>query len=213
MLFLHINSEKDVKKLEILDNFIKNNSHVFILVYMEGCGPCNATRPEWKKLESALKDNYDKKDNLVVVDLNKDLLSEIINKKIGNIDGFPTMKYINNYGKNIETYENSSISKKDRSTDSFINWIESKINTVVSTSSPQNVYKRIVSKHNKSQKSQKKHSRHNNNKRSKNNKTKHHKKSAKTLSGGKWSQKYKNSIDCSKPKGFSQKQYCKYGRK
>jgi thiol-disulfide isomerase/thioredoxin len=213
MLFLHINSEKDVKNLETLDNFIKNNSHVFILVYMEGCGPCNATRPEWKKLESALKDNYDKKDNLVVVDLNKDLLSEIINKKIGNIDGFPTMKYINNYGKNIETYENSSISKKDRSTDSFINWIESKINTVVSTSSPQNVYKRIVSKHNKSQKSQKKHSRHNNNKRSKNNKTKHHKKSAKTLRGGKWSQKYKNSIDCSKPKGFSQKQYCKYGRK
>ena len=28
-----------------------------------------------------------------------------------------------------------------------------------------------------------------------------------------WSMKYKKSIDCSKPKGFSQKQYCKYGRK
>ncbi len=31
--------------------------------------------------------------------------------------------------------------------------------------------------------------------------------------GGKWSKKYKNSINCRKPKGFSQKQYCKYGRK
>lgn len=31
--------------------------------------------------------------------------------------------------------------------------------------------------------------------------------------GGKWSLKYKRSIDCSKPKGFSQKQHCKYGRK
>ena len=31
--------------------------------------------------------------------------------------------------------------------------------------------------------------------------------------GGKWSMKYKRSIDCSKPKGFSQKQHCKYGRK
>ena len=29
----------------------------------------------------------------------------------------------------------------------------------------------------------------------------------------KWSNKYKKSIDCKKPKGFSQKQYCKYGRK
>ena len=29
----------------------------------------------------------------------------------------------------------------------------------------------------------------------------------------KWSQKYKNSINCRRPKGFSQKQHCKYGRK
>lgn len=31
--------------------------------------------------------------------------------------------------------------------------------------------------------------------------------------GGKWSAKYKKSIDCKRPKGFSQKQHCKYGRK
>lgn len=29
----------------------------------------------------------------------------------------------------------------------------------------------------------------------------------------KWSMKYKKSIDCNNPKGFSQKQHCKYGRK
>lgn len=29
----------------------------------------------------------------------------------------------------------------------------------------------------------------------------------------KWSIKYKKSINCRRPKGFSQKQYCKYGRK
>lgn len=29
----------------------------------------------------------------------------------------------------------------------------------------------------------------------------------------KWSSKYKKSIDCKNPRGFSQKQYCKYGRK
>jgi hypothetical protein len=31
--------------------------------------------------------------------------------------------------------------------------------------------------------------------------------------GGKWSMKYKKSINCNKPKGFSQKQHCKYGRR
>tara|TARA_Y100000816_G_scaffold291665_1_gene283758 strand:+ start:6936 stop:7574 length:639 start_codon:yes stop_codon:yes gene_type:complete len=29
----------------------------------------------------------------------------------------------------------------------------------------------------------------------------------------KWSMKYKKSINCKRPRGFSQKQYCKYGRK
>ena len=29
----------------------------------------------------------------------------------------------------------------------------------------------------------------------------------------KWSLKYKRSIDCSHPRGFSQRQHCKYGRK
>jgi hypothetical protein len=29
----------------------------------------------------------------------------------------------------------------------------------------------------------------------------------------KWSLKYKRTINCRRPKGFSQKQYCKYGRR
>ena len=39
-----------------------------------------------------------------------------------------------------------------------------------------------------------------------------------TTTGGskkrrRWSNKYKSSINCRRPKGFSQRQYCKYGRK
>ena len=30
---------------------------------------------------------------------------------------------------------------------------------------------------------------------------------------GKWSMKYKKRIHCNRPKGFSQKQYCTFGRK
>jgi hypothetical protein len=41
------------------------------------------------------------------------------------------------------------------------------------------------------------------------------KRSIKSIKSGgrKWSLKYKKSINCRRPKGFSQKQYCKYGRK
>ena len=46
-----------------------------------------------------------------------------------------------------------------------------------------------------------------NNKKKKKNMTK-----SKKLMGGKWSIKYKKSINCNRPKGFSQKQHCKYGR-
>ena len=33
------------------------------------------------------------------------------------------------------------------------------------------------------------------------------------MRGGKWSLKYKRSINCRHPRGFSQRQHCKYGRK
>jgi len=157
MYVLHINSKKNINKV---DKFINQGYDVFILVYMEGCGPCNATRPEWAKLESALQNQYAKNNKLVIVDVNKDYLSDI--KHIGPVDGFPTMKYIGNYGKKVESYEDSSISKKDRSIDSFINWIESKINIVLSTtpsSSPHNVYRRIM----KSEKQSYKKTKHNKN--------------------------------------------------
>jgi hypothetical protein len=192
MHILHINSEKDVGQI---DKMIKQGKHVFILVYMEGCGPCNATRPEWAKMNAALKDQYARNNNLVVIDVNKDYLSGI--KHIGNIDGFPTIKYISKNGKKIESYEDSSVKKKDRSSDSFINWIETNINHTISmnpTSSAKHVYHRIKTK---------KHNKVHHYTRSKN-KIKHR--------GGKWSRKYKQSINCNKPKGFSQRQYCKYGR-
>jgi hypothetical protein len=194
MHILHINSEKDVGKV---DEFVEQGKDVFIIVYMEGCGPCNATRPEWAKMETALKEQYSKNDKLVIIDVNKDYLSGI--KSIGNVDGFPTIKYICKSGTIVDPYEG------ERSVSSFISWIESKINNVISTtptSSPENVYKRLV-KHTTRSRSRTRR-RHNKNKtRYNKNKTK--------MRGGKWSKKYKASINCSKPKGFSQKQHCKYG--
>jgi thiol-disulfide isomerase/thioredoxin len=191
MKLLHIDSIQDADKI---DKLIKQGNNVFILVYMVGCGPCNAVRPEWSKLGSALNSQYENNDKLVIIDVNKDYLPQI--KTIGQIDGFPTIKYITNNGELIENYEDSSINNKNRSVDSFINWIESKIlngkvKSLTPISSPVEVYKRIIVP------------------TAKTNKRKTKKRKQK---GGKWSRKYKLSINCKRPRGFSQRQYCKYGR-
>lgn len=148
----------NVKKNEV-DNLIHHKKHIFVLIYMEGCGPCNATRPEWAKMTHTLQKQYAKNNDVAIVDVNKDLLPFI--KGINNVDGFPTMKYITNNGKTVESYEDSSVKMKDRSADSFINWIESKIlkGKIVSITEPQHVYKRITRKH--SQKHKKRHTRKN----------------------------------------------------
>jgi len=40
----------------------------------------------------------------------------------------------------------------------------------------------------------------------------HHSRRYKSKGGRKWSNKYKKSINCNRPRGFSQRQYCAYGR-
>lgn len=154
MIFLHIDSSSN--NANVLNTYIKEGKKVFILFYMEGCGPCNATRPEWKKIENVLKNKYSS--DTVIADVEQSELSKI-KYLTSQPRGFPTMLYISNYGKSSEDYEDSNIKNKDRTIDSFVEWIDEK------------------------QKSAQK--------------------------GGKWSKKYKKSIRCSHPKGFSQKQYCK----
>lgn len=134
MHILHVQSKQDVSKIE---QYIKEGKHLFILIYMEGCGPCNATRPEWNKL-SASDVNDDK---VVVIDVNKNDVDGV--SYLGQIDGYPSMKYINN--NIIESYEQSDISTKDRSKKSFVEWIKSKTGGTKSKSksSAKRLYERI----------------------------------------------------------------------
>ena len=175
MLILSIHNKdqlhKNGSKKNIVDDMIRGKKHVFILIYMEGCGPCNATRPEWSKMAHTLQKQYSKNKDAVIIDINKDLLSSV--KNVGSINGFPTMKYITDKGNSVENYEDSSIKNKDRSADSFINWVETNMlkGKIVSTnfSGPQHVYKRISKRqqgtHKKKSKKTKK-SRNNRNKKS-----------------------------------------------
>jgi hypothetical protein len=119
MYILHVNNAAAVAKL---NKHIDNGSDVFMLIYMEGCGPCNATRPEWAALEKTLGFQYSKNHKLVVADINKDVAHLI--HKIPQPNSFPTMIYVSQNGNNIEKFEESSINDKSRNTDCFMNWIE-----------------------------------------------------------------------------------------
>ena len=179
MFFININSNSNNKYIDRLNVYIKQGKQIFILFYMDGCGPCNETLPEWKKIRNILEKEYKENNNIVVADVEQ---KQIV--KLKNIPtqpkGFPTMIYISNYGKNVEEYENSKIERKDRKIDSFIEWIKSHTKKEKQSGGKGNQYgvkRKTMQK------------------------------------GGKWSAKYKKSISCKNPKGFSQRQYCKYGRK
>ena len=143
----------------------------------------------------------------MIIDVNKDFLSDV--KSVKDVDGFPTMKYIANKGATVESYEDSGVKNKDRSIDSFINWVESKVTNTVSTvdtSSPEKVYKRLTEQEGGKRSTVKRITRRRRS-RKQNTQSRRHGKQLRH-----WSAKYKRSINCSRPKGFSQKQYCKYGR-
>ena len=162
-----------------LDDYLGNKKNkIFVLIFMEGCGPCNATRPEWTKIKNVLSPDFLNRNDIVVAAIDHTLTEKLKNLKT-QPSSFPTMRFIE--GSVEENYEDSSINNKDRTIDSFVEWIKLKTG--------ENNISKSEAHHNKTHK-------------------KHRKQT-----GGKWSLKYKRSINCKRPKGFSQKQHCKYGRK
>jgi thiol-disulfide isomerase/thioredoxin len=106
MSILHVSNKDDISNLKKV-----LNKPMAILVYMEGCGPCNATRPEWAKI----KTDKIKNKNINIIDLNKDLLDDELQTHIGSIDGFPTIKIID--GSNKQDYSGN------RTVNDLIDWI------------------------------------------------------------------------------------------
>jgi len=122
MIILPIESADNVDNVNELNMYIKNGKKVFVLFYMHGCGPCSSTLPEWKKIKNVLKH---KNDDYVIAHVEERLLDKI--KYLpSKVRGFPTMMYISENGKKVENYENSNVQKKDRTIDSFVEWVESK---------------------------------------------------------------------------------------
>lgn len=196
MVYLEINRKNyDSGLIDKLNKYLSNkDAKVFILFYMEGCGPCNETRPEWSKLKNVLSNDFLNKEDIVIVSIDKDLYGKLINAN-KEPRSFPTIRFMTGAGEKMQTYEDSEVSNKDRKIDSFVEWIKLKTGEKDITMSEKNGGLR----RNKSI-------------YRKNKRTKSARKTRKLI-GGKWSAKYKRSINCNRPKGFSQRQYCKYGRK
>jgi len=115
--YVHIDTSNK-NELEKFKSAVHSKTPIFVLFYLEGCGPCNATRPEWKKIEN-MSHNYG---NAMFFDIDSDLLIDLKSDfpNISNVAGFPTMKFIQGNNK-VESYEGG------RSIDDFKVWIESKI--------------------------------------------------------------------------------------
>jgi hypothetical protein len=202
MVYYEINKKNYASLISELNKYLtKKDCQVFMLIYMEGCPPCSETRPEWAKLKNVLSDNIIDGGEIVIVSIDKDLFGKLKNMK-SEPNSFPTIRYIKDAGEKVETYEDSNISNKNRSIDSFIEWIKSKTGEDAITKSEIKVANQPHKSHHT-----KYHKRHN---------KRHHTKkrhSRNKQKGGKWSLKYKRSINCNRPRGFSQKQYCKYSAK
>lgn len=124
--------------IKLLNDSIKSGKHIFFLIYMEGCGPCMATRPEWSKIKNVLGEKYKNKyNNILVVDIDHTLISNV--KAPLNPAGFPTMICVSQKGKQMQQYEDSSVSKKDRTVDSFVDWIEGSIKKYNISSNNKNI--------------------------------------------------------------------------
>jgi len=176
-----LTSDKD-KADEVIE-LINDGKHVFMFIFMEGCGHCDNAKPAWHNLK-----NLDI-DDVALVLLNQKLLDDTsfsgLKKLIGEQPlGFPTFKHI--HKNKVDEYSG------DRDEESLKKWIQQKSKTSLS----KNTKKYNFTLKGGYKKSGKRKTKTNKNKRAR-----------------KWSAKYKKSINCKRPKGFSQKQYCKYGRK
>lgn len=297
MHFIHINDPKDGsnhkcknmhesksvdQKIEMVKDAIKNNKKVYMLIYMMGCGPCEATRPEWYKLEhSPLVKGLGT--DIYVVDIDKNYINKLSDvMDTSDISGFPTLRYI--FDGKTEEFESSSVPKKSRETESFAAWTQSHVgdssmhyeeesdsklnnssrkmspltrasnmppssksrssaslssltpSTISSLTGPSYMTKRksvpmvrserlsslfpgsmsslTKSSSGKSSSGRRRSLKKRSSRKSSSTRSsgKTYKNKSSTKKGGKWSMKYKKSINCKRPKGFSQKQHCKYGR-
>jgi hypothetical protein len=185
MPVIHIPSKMNKTNMKdnasAINKFLKGGKDAFVLIYMDGCGPCMSTHPEWKKLET----KFANQDDIGVFDVEMSNLANIDHEGLKrNIAGYPTMRHI--HGNTTSEYEKCENISHDRTHESFVDWIE-KISSAKKSSMRGGRSRAKISRSGR----------------------KTIKRARRTSGGRKWSLKYKRSINCRRPRGFSQRQHCK----
>jgi thiol-disulfide isomerase/thioredoxin len=176
MPVIHIPSSISQNNLDTnasaINKYLKSGKDAFVLIYMDGCGPCSATHPKWEQLAPKFKNQND----IGVFDIEMSKLGAITHEGLTkNIAGYPTIRHV--CKDSINEYEDCKEVSHDRSFNSFVDWIETET---------KNKKRAQVGGSRKT-------------------------KRRKMQSSGRrrWSRKYKRSINCRRPRGFSQRQYCR----
>jgi len=126
MVFVNVNQDDD-KLMNEFKTYYETVPQIFMLIYMDGCGPCNETKPEWFKLENVLK-KYKTNKKIAIMSIERQFLEKLHLKGMKEPTSFPMMIYLHN--QKAENYEDASElpdNEKDRKIDSFVKWIETKI--------------------------------------------------------------------------------------
>ena len=65
-------NKKSEKKLEKLNHGIKSGNHVFLFLFMVGCGPCENTKEPWANIQNHLTDDHKKNTQIIIARVDKD---------------------------------------------------------------------------------------------------------------------------------------------
>jgi hypothetical protein len=103
---------------------------------MNGCGPCNATKPKWQKLKGK------KWNNAIISQIDKDILSHKTEKDkfhLKDVKGFPTIRHYSKDGKKEYNGE--------RDENSFEEWINNSLKDSGKTDIPDKTKPKSIYKH------------------------------------------------------------------
>ena len=121
MPVIHIPNSAPENDVSLVNSYLSSDNPSFVLLYMDGCGPCSETHPKWKKMAN----QFSNREDIGVFDIEMSNLNNINHKKlVGDLSGFPTMRYVK--GNVCEDYESCKEITADRSYDSFLKWIRAK---------------------------------------------------------------------------------------
>ena len=115
MPVFHIPNSAPKQDISSVNDYLQSENPSFVLLYMDGCGPCSETHPQWKKMEKKFSNN----ENIGIFDIEMSNLDNIQHKNLTkDVTGFPTMRYVK--GNICEDYEKCNGITTDRSYNSFL---------------------------------------------------------------------------------------------